>query len=78
MPDNILIFQNGNYLPPEAGVVNEPQLIRCGLGEVTRSGKGGSLREELAQAAEDILASLAPVGEQAPQGCKELPTSFLI
>ena len=57
-----------NYLPSEAGVVNEPQLIRCGLGEVTRSGKGGSLREEFAQAAEHLLALLAPAGEQALQG----------
>ena len=67
-----------NYLPSEAGVVNEPQLIRCGLGEVTRSGKGGSLREEFAQAAEHLLALLAPAGEQALQGrvvVSPLPTS---
>ena len=57
-----------NYQPPKAGVVNEPQLIRCRLGELTGSGKGGILREELAQAAEHILALLAPAGEQALQG----------
>ena len=67
-----------NYLPPEAGVVNEPQLIRCRLGELTRSGKGGSLREELAQVAEHLLALLAPAGEQVLQGpvvVSPLPTS---
>ena len=67
-----------NYLPSEAGVVNEPQLIRCRLGELTGSGKGGSLSEELAQAAEHILALLAPGGEQALQGrvaVSQLPTS---
>ena len=69
---------NCNYLPPEGGFVNEPQLIRFRLGESTRSGKGGSLSAELAQAAEDILALLAPAGEQALQGrvvISLLPTS---
>ena len=74
--DDLITFCN--YLPPDAGVVNEPQLIRCRLGELTRSGKGGSLCEELAQAAEHILALLAPAGEQALQGrvvVSPLPTS---
>ena len=67
-----------NYLPTEAGVVNRPQLIRCRLGELTRSGKYRSLCEELAQAAEHILALLAQAGEQALQGrlvVSPLPTS---
>ena len=70
--------KNCNYQPPEAGVVNEPQLIRCRLGKLTGSGKDGSLSEELAQAAEHILALLAPAGKQALQGrvvVSPLPTS---
>ena len=72
------IKEIGNYPHSEAGVVNEPQLIRCRLGELTRSGKGGILREELAQAIEHILVLLAPAGEQALQGrvvVSPLPTS---
>ena len=68
----------GNYPPSEAGVVNEPQLIRCRLGELTRSRKYRSLCEGFAQAAEHILALLAPAGEQALQGrvvVSPLPTS---
>ena len=67
-----------NYLPPEGGFVNEPQLIRCRLGELTRSGKYRSLYKELAQAAAQILALFAPAGEQALQGrvvVSPLPTS---
>ena len=72
------IKEIGNYPHSEAGVVNEPQLIRGSLGELTGSGKGGSWSEELAQAAEHILALLAPAGEQALQGrvvVSPLPTS---
>lgn len=79
-PDSYLpkSFNLRNHLPPEAGVVNEPQLIRCRLGELNRSGKGGSLCEELAQAAEHILALLAPAGEQALQGRVVLAPHLLL